>query len=160
MRKPHEPASIRHLGFHSPSMLEMEMSLQRGQHLQMVVHTADLRNWWIISGGVWLYSVPRERAYTPSLDYLTHCWQKWEVSAAQVGIYAEELGKGEAAFKAFLEMVIWEMDKLNKLPKFILWLLAEPEAEHTVLKCALFTRLGRCLFSVFIVRISGWPCQR
>lgn len=59
----------------------MEISLQRGQHLQTVVHRADLRKWWIISGGVCLYSVPRERAYTHSLDYLIHCWIKWEVNA-------------------------------------------------------------------------------
>lgn len=89
----------------------MEMTLQGGQYLQMVVYTADLKKcesskWFydsVIFWGVCLYSVPRERAYTCSLDYLTHCWLKWEVNVAWVGIHTEELEEEEeAALKAFL----------------------------------------------------------
>lgn len=80
----------------------MEMSLQRGQYLQMVVYTADLKK-CDSSFGVSVSIQYLERAYTCSLDYLTHCWLKREVNTAQVGIDTEELGEEEAAaLKAFL----------------------------------------------------------
>lgn len=67
----------------------------------MLVHTEGLRKWWVISGGVCLFSLPREGACLYiSFILPDSLLAKWEANDAQeryevVYIYPEELGEEE-----------------------------------------------------------------